>query len=102
VCLGIVRPRRDCAVIARQRVLELLKRHERVAVIVQGQKIVWTSLQREVYPAHGFRVIAALVKNDAEQVQAVEMVGPGGDSFRVRQSAGLMQRQSFSKQRCDR
>jgi hypothetical protein len=78
------------------------ERRERVTAIVQGQKIVWTSLQRQVYPAHGFGVVAALIENNAEQVQAVKMVGPDRknlivDSFRIRQSAGLMQRQPFSK-----
>jgi hypothetical protein len=80
----------------------LLERRERIAAIVQGQKIARTSFQGKVYPAHGFSVIATLIENDAEQVQAVEMVGPDRknlivDSFRIRQSAGLMQRQSVSK-----
>jgi hypothetical protein len=102
VRLGIVRPRRDRAVVARQRLLELLERRERIAAIVQGQKIVRASLQGKVYPARGLRVIAALIENNAEQVQAVEMVGPDRknlivDFFRIRQSAGLMQRQSISK-----
>jgi hypothetical protein len=93
--------------IARQRLGELPERYQCVAAIVQRQKIVWTSLQCEIDPAHRLGVIAALIKNDAEQVQAVKMIGPGRknlivDPFRIGQPAGLMQRQSLPKQRCDR
>jgi hypothetical protein len=48
-------------------------------------------------------MIAALMKNDAEQVQAVEMVGLRRQNlivslFRLRQPAGLMQRERFGQQ----
>jgi hypothetical protein len=49
-------------------------------------------------------VIASLMKYDAKQVQAVEMIGSDGenpiiDFLRIRQAAGLMQCQSFAEYR---
>jgi hypothetical protein len=48
-------------------------------------------------------VIAALTKNDAQQVLAVEMVGLRWQNlivslFRLRQPAGLVQREGFGEQ----
>jgi hypothetical protein len=48
-------------------------------------------------------MIAALMKNDTQQVQAVEMVGLRCQNlivsvFRLRQPTGLMQRKRFGQQ----
>jgi hypothetical protein len=53
--------------------------------------------KRGVYLRDGCRIIAALLQNDAKQVQAAEMIGPRCQNsiinfLGVCQSAGLMQR----------
>jgi hypothetical protein len=98
----IVGSRRQRLVVARHRLLVSIKGGESVAAIVQRQKIIWTSLQREVYPPHSLGMIASLMTYNAEQVQAVEMIGSDGknaivDFLRIRQAAGLMQCQSFAE-----
>ncbi len=101
--LGVVRLQRERAVEARQRLLEPLQLFERDAAIVQGNTTIGLSLQRDIYLTDRLRMIAALVKNDTEQVQAVKMIGLYFKNliinlFRVCQSACLMQCQSSVKQ----
>jgi hypothetical protein len=54
-------------------------------------------------PTRSLGVIAALMKNDTQQMQAVEMVGLCCKNFivsllRLRQPTGLMQREGFGQQ----
>ena len=65
--------------------------------------MIGINLERAVYVPQRLRVIAALMKNDTQQMQAVEMVGLRRQNlivslFRLRQPAGLMQRERFGQQ----
>ncbi len=73
------------------------------AAIIQGKNIIGISLQGRVYLMNRRRVIAALMKNDTKQVQAVKMIGLRCKNlitnlFRICQSTSLMQCHSFGKQ----
>ncbi|MGA7432023.1 MAG: hypothetical protein WBW35_16455, partial [Xanthobacteraceae bacterium] len=61
---------------------------------------VRTDLERGVDVLQRLHLMAALIKNDAEQMLTVEMVGRSGENSPIDrrgriQSASLMQRQSF-------
>ena len=95
--LGIVRLYGERAVVVRDGLLESFQPIERVAAIVQGKGMVGIYFKRGVYLRDGCRIIAALLQNDAKQVQAAEMIGPRCQNsiinfLGVCQSAGLMQR----------
>ena len=85
---------------ARQRFGETVVRRERNAAIVQRACMIRILLQGPVDPAHALGIIAALVKDHAAQMQAVEMIRPrcqdaAINPFRIRQSAGLVQLERF-------
>jgi len=98
------RPRGDGPVVTRQRLVVPLERIERDTAIVQRQNVVGIFLQRQVHVMDRARGIAALMKYEAEQVPAVELIRIDGkdlaiDFFRLGQSPGLVQRQCLRQQR---
>ena len=68
--------------------------------MIQGRRVVWIALERQTDPAHRFHVIAALMKNDADQMQAVKVVRANRknlaiDGFCLGQPPHLMQLEAF-------
>jgi hypothetical protein len=77
-----------------------------IAAIVEGDDIIGFPLQCAIYLLDGRGRVTALEKNDAEEVQAVELIGLNVqdlsvDFFGFRQSSGLMQGQCVREQQGD-
>ena len=90
------------AVVACHRLIEPPELLERSAAIAKSVNVVPVSFQRQVDLPDSFGEISALQIDYAEQMAAVEMIGPGAkdlmvDFFGVFQFAALMQRQALPK-----
>jgi hypothetical protein len=69
-----IRPQDDGPVVTRQRLVEAHERIERDTAIVQRQNAVGIFLQRQVDVMDRLLGIAALMKYEAEQMPAVELI----------------------------
>src|SRR5205807_3029905 len=105
-CIDIVGLERDRLVVARERLeqpAQLLQRGATVVVRRRGGGIL---PERRIDLADRFLVAAALMMDDAEQMQAVEMPGVrtqylGVERLGLRQAAGLVEGQGLAEQRHD-
>ena len=91
------------AVVACHRFVESPELLERCAAIAESVNVVPVSFQCLIDLPYSFGEVSALQKDHAEQVAAVEMIGPGAkdlmvDFFGVFQFAALVQRQALREQ----
>lgn len=90
------------AVVACHRLIEPPELLERSTAIVKSVNVVPVSFQRQVDLPDSFGEIPTLQIDHAEQMAAIEMIGPGTkdlmvDFFGVFQFTALMKRQALSK-----
>ena len=79
--VGIVGLERDCLVVTRQRLVETLQFLERITAIVVGGRESGIILQNNVELADGLDMVAPLVMNDPQQMQAIIIPGFGSENF---------------------